>query len=1744
MKNLFLFMKQGIKSIFKNRLEMFILIALTLLSVSFFTSALTTYSRMNDSFNDLNESEQNIDYYSYSPIFQSEVIPSNIPSDNYSITYDLLPSFLSTSSQLDRNELYLNDDTISFKFPDKTEYTDEMELNPFTTMYSYDSLKKYINGVSEIKYDTNSSDYIPNLVVNTNIFNVDDYTTAITNEIMATLKAGPNCEPIDQTYGSDIYNAWHNSIFQYSLIAKLVEKNPDIVNNNNFITFINYITTSIANYINNALTNWIETMVNNIIDVFNNGVQPENTNTDTYDNAYDVQKDIDNNYNDGDDISNNLFGNSLPFYIIDDSNKIYSNNDDSNKIDALKSSGDENAKSLWEYLSTEYITGMDIISKNNEDNKTISNTSNIINQYFPEFKNLSKPIFNNNNYQYDFTTKNTTSGNSDSLIAENIPTNSIVSYSNGAHNATTMKTNSSLRKVSNDLENNDGSISTWGTKGLSTPIYNYLSETKNDNIVVSWNYDFTNSSDYIDFESGYLTLANSESIYQNYELHKIFVAEASNFSINNSDSLLINDNSNDKKYQLVSIANDITNFKQNDINGLTIYQGNLPTRTNQIVVSPGYAKLNNVKIGDWIWLGTQSTSPLQISGIGIDPLKFYPVVDPSVPIPDVKNQAIIYAYESQIRKISSTLSGAANSYQTSFYTYIGNDEKQKTNDYNALLAYNATSSAYSNQNFLYQYQYNNNLNSKKTESSLVSSLDPNSEFNEFKNSNIDQLNNQLYPEVTFYFLLGIIVIVTIILIVCLISTFILVRNSINKNLSQISTIKALGVKKRHIVSSYIFYPLLIFITIPIGWLIGIFLQFIFVYDFSNLFSIPYNSIYFNWSSLGYCFIIVFGLNLIMGIWTTLSVIKKDTIKIMKSNIEFKDTKFSKVIDKWYKNRNFKIRFKAKLASTSIKKLIIMGITITFSSITISLSMIVPSILTTISNSYYKEENFKNSIDYKQPIFNFPLSKPTVNIWDGPDAYESDWINNPSTNKTLSTVEPYIFNNINDYIANGSESSPIPFYLYDYKKSPGEEAKTTKENSYKWTWDELSSSGTIKESNLIQLISNALSNFNGKGFSNAWFEYAEDWFLSNNKYDISTKSSEVNAINTLMKSTISTVLSQILNYNPNNKDKTWEDVISNAILNQTPLFVRQYMTSSLRKELFTFGWNIVNIIKNKDTMITKFENPINDQFTTNIVGLPKGQENIFIDSNLNKQLYDNNIVEQFKKLINNSQTTGTINVPVVASKSSQIHNDLSIGQIVKSTLSMSELQFKNKNHKFEEIDPSWWRYDDSDYETGNYSPNTLPDPNNKKATYLNLNNIDTSKFISGNPIISLNNGNKALASFTSYSYDEENNKIVLKNRPYYENKNIELWIPQSDINISDWDNPYQFANNDNSTYKKYKDSNGKKWYIFYPFAYILNKNYNNNEGIKLFTGLFMNWYDEMQKNGTFVVQPFVKNGTNSTYVSPYSSINHNITINYKIIGFNKVYNDDSLYTNQEIANLILNYPTNKLNYFQYTPGTTTNINNGSFDENDTDPNYSGNLAYSYNNNQLSWFTGKLSNVTEPYDISTYFSSYDSDANFSINGISTGKINSNITNQELLSTKEGFLKQMTDVGISMTTIFIINILVCSIILVLLISILFVNQNQRFMALMKTLGYKKREINKYMLSIFTPIAICSYIFGYGLTFLLTQLIIYIVQHSFHVAIPYSYQIWTLFASFAIVAMIYIFTYIYSTYKIKRFDINLVNF
>lgn len=1304
-----------------------------------------------------------------------------------------------------------------------------------------------------------------------------------------------------------------------------------------------------------------------------------------------------------------------------------------------------------------------------------------------------------------------------------------------------------------------------GCKGLITPVYKKESEDLQIKIL----FDQSNSYGIATIESGFSKLINNNdnfNLFKMFNLHKVYAGMVAGYKVNNIINLVAYNNINSKKYNFVSLGNDYTGLENDQLQNLKLFQGIMPIRKNECVISPTFARLNHVKIGDYLNTNFPKIPLIKVMGIGIDPLHFYPLIDSKNPITNPNNEAIIYVNFSIIGKISIK-NNKTTSIQTTYLTPNNSfkNENDRIAHNKAMFAFLAGNGINIGNCFLYQYKYVENgykVSDSYVKDTNIPILIDSQKFDnsQLKNFNFKYLSNAIKIFMIFAFS-----IFSLGLFLVLISLYIVTKQSVNKDFSKIALLKSLGVKTHSILLSYSSFPLLVLLVIPLGWFSGIFLQYYYLTNFSFFYSLTFTNYSLGLIALLFNFIIIGISAILVNFLTTWKLTRKNLVTSFVTNIEYKETKFSKFLNLKLKNKSFKLKMRSVLFATSIRQIFSITFIIMFSAFTILLSLSIPIILENISNSYFKEINYKNATQYKKPLFNDPMSRITINAWKGQDLIDNSW-----------DLEKKEFYNPLDYLQNGQESSFIPLY-----------SKDKDEEKWDWTLNKIVNNDNKYDDNkpdddkisseILNLINNNLNILNGKGFASSWLDFIINWYKKSNEFNAAKESENV------MNNVITQIFSSIMwNKVPQKPGQTWKEYITETVGESLPDYIKKYIDSSaVRGETFSYGWNFIKYNSLKDQLNTNFiqrfdiknkflSNSYNyDTKPVNIIGLGKDYNSIIM-KDYKKDLYNNNLA--IKKLtprnpwnppslsdnywtsadfkIDNSLKSITEpitipTIPTVISNLASVYNHLKLGDRFLGERFIPELQFLNNKGKYEEIDPSWWRYNDTDYYDYIHKIKSKSEKPYHGNHFLSMNQIDISKLTSQNEYDDSNpkqTGFVGLKKGYDGSIDGQKNFLL---RPLYEYKNIELWIPKEDLIKKDgklpkeWVNPGNINSNPglNRTYWESPDKN-KNFYIFKPYDFSINSKYNPSSPVESLLNELKSWMDcmtisESNKKTTIFKGIYSDNiYRNSKYSTMQGTANK---IQYKVIAINKIFDKNAFYIDQKLANLLMGYTNGVFNSYNYKSSILKQGNNPKDWKVDNQPKYNNNNLNILQSKQPPiWFNNKFSNDIEPYDITTQFSMTEDSYSY----VSIFKPSSIIDNQELLYPKIKFLFSIVKIGISITMFFVVSVVIFSVILILLVSSLFIERYKNFMILMKAEGYSKIEINNNIFGIFIPSVLVGFILGNLLDIFILQIVKYVLN-SFQIIFPYSFSIWPIILCFVVIILIFLSSYLLSNYVIKRSNI-----
>ncbi|QGS52079.1 ABC transporter permease [Spiroplasma tabanidicola] len=934
-------------------------------------------------------------------------------------------------------------------------------------------------------------------------------------------------------------------------------------------------------------------------------------------------------------------------------------------------------------------------------------------------------------------------------------------------------------------------------------------------------------------KNGFTTFATKNELNRNnidniklFYLKNKIVAQASNVKSDLRAEMSFPDSQKEMKYRLI-VLDDQWQSR------LSIVSGNFPTASNEIIINPQFAKANNYKLGSTISIGG---STFVISGFGVDPLTFFPIADINIPVPNSKKSVIVYGTQETLAQV---VTNDYAKYTSKFlYNFVTANEKNKSE----LQVLDYYSNMMSEEWYLYQ-SYNakqevsqniNQTNKSINTQDLLASFNKNfEEYKTFDSSNF-AYNWTLAPKITKTFQIFSYLAATLIALIALAATLIAIKKTIQLNAGEISILKAMGSKNSHIAVSYLSYGIISsFIIVPIAWVISAFCQEAIVSLLISYAGGSYWQSTFDWEAILASFSIFGILTLGVSYLVAYLLVKKPVLEIATDQSLNKRNKFLETLKKvlTYK-QSFSTKFSTELAINGFSKTLLTAITIFLNSFLISGVMSMPGVVKKTLNEYYKNADYSSSVSNVDVIGNAPFSKTALSPWNGVESYENNYIDTKGVldsdigliGKSTSAVQPL------------SEHSVIPKILIS------EDKKVDNKLNYNWTYDRViegvkdENGNSLDNANIISymtsLFGNNLVQMIGKSISIEDVQLLLEWIIhsDNPKYnDLEQRKEKILQVSSLLTNGLPPILKTLFaNIDINAFEGTWKDKIISIILAETPAYVRNYVNqSNNRINQYRFGWDFNSYIPKDDSFYTKVV--MNNQKDNPLVtGLDKTQSaykisnsanNIFLSDKDIKDIENilyGRVIPKENLIINGIKVydidSKTLNIPVLANKQSSINYEFKDSQIqdVKTNVTRFTLTKDGIN-----IPNSAWKYDDRDYQSYNNSivnsqnkgwldPASL---SNSKFTYAPI--FKTQDNISGDDfyIDGFDRYKKAKKivddAYGFYNLEQVNindqEQLKASIRPYYQYDNVMLFIPYE--KYDDFKNILSLGNN------KYKDA----WY---------------------------------------------------------------------------------------------------------------------------------------------------------------------------------------------------------------------------------------------------------------------------------------------------------------------------------------------
>lgn len=751
------------------------------------------------------------------------------------------------------------------------------------------------------------------------------------------------------------------------------------------------------------------------------------------------------------------------------------------------------------------------------------------------------------------------------------------------------------------------------------------------------------SSDFFDIEKPYNGKRNKDFIIAYFEL----IAFLTNFENYFRDQTVVWTNTGLKfrfipYWYLVKQKNKteflpIYDNEQLKIIQHSIFWDNLKGMNETVIISPQFAKFNNLQFDSIIQVG--QNQKLYIGAFGGDTQNIYPTIFENDIISDFKTQAILYISHYMYKILfcdNSDIGYLQESFQDNsigFLRYYGQNQKQDYDNFKIYLMDNLENLKETT-NYL--------LNNKKGKIKRITIFNT-YETNKNINLRYHLLNKiiKIYSIFSFFFIL-------IFLIIIFSINFVLLKKILEKQKSQIGILKAHGYSSIKIGFSYITYIIIcLFIGVPFGWVSGLFLQTILINIFNNYFVIPmkFNINFFTLL----CLIIVFTIVIyIIMVLFVCNFFKKNVLFLLHYNKQFKTNFYLQKIIIKNKFKKFINKFKIILISVSFKNMMLCFWMFLIITMILTFFLLIPIVVFNFNKKYYGEIYYNNEFNYNDVEYNNPLSR----------YYLYNFKDNMSDN--LFFYNSYSTKTIN------------PFAEYIKKNGKFESIITIDSKQYQ---------------QLIQsMLLYNISPLKGVNISLEILDY-----IAKNSPDKKTFLKVSEDISFILCNLLPMLFDQSIIFNIPvhlSVQKKWQyciDKITNHIL---PSEIKElWYKNKINKQKFSFGFGILPYNNQTDKLFTGYKTYINK--INNIDYYKKINIDTYgiINSNLNLININNNNIFKYKK--NNK------NIPILINQSAHIKYNINIGDIIDFSIKKQAIQYlgKNKNNlpEYYDIDPNWWSY---------------------------------------------------------------------------------------------------------------------------------------------------------------------------------------------------------------------------------------------------------------------------------------------------------------------------------------------------------------------------------------------------------------------------------------------------------------------
>lgn len=421
-------------------------------------------------------------------------------------------------------------------------------------------------------------------------------------------------------------------------------------------------------------------------------------------------------------------------------------------------------------------------------------------------------------------------------------------------------------------------------------------------------------------------LLNKYGIIDQITTEKIdSIKDKYDFSYTKEESKIISDD----KYLTKVIPYD----KDKSINKPYLIEGRFPKKDDEITVLPKFAQNNNLDIGDSL---TILDKTYKIVGYAYSPDYVYPMISFNMPIFDEKYNNIVFLTQDEYKNINGIIDDV--------YVAKFNYETDPTKRMEISISDNEEITTKNPANTIF------NENKDKLTISVSSVM---------RNVRIDMMQIEFESDRNFalyflYLLLGISVVIILII----------AKKRIDDERLQIGVLKSLGYISSKIATSYLVYPIVgSIIGGLLGYLIGISIHKFLATMFLNYFNIPLGNFNFNSKYLINSIVLPMIMLSLLTYIISRFMLRKKPLELLKEGSNLKVNLLSKISNKITSKLPFEYKFKYSLASRSIGKLLIVGLTSFCTGLLLVLILIGSNLFGSMIDKTFDSFDYKYMVNY-------------------------------------------------------------------------------------------------------------------------------------------------------------------------------------------------------------------------------------------------------------------------------------------------------------------------------------------------------------------------------------------------------------------------------------------------------------------------------------------------------------------------------------------------------------------------------------------------------------------------------------------------------------------------------------------------------------------------------------------------------------------------------------------------------------